>query len=166
MKAALLPMTTTADMTRALKDHCVPKLRDMGFKGSFPHFYRAQDDTVSLVNFQFSSGGGRFCIDLAFVDAEKQALARHFHHLEPKKLRVSMTTRLTRGDAVMGVRYRVGATPIEGGGYSDSWFVFDDRDAATPVNPIELAQSCARLFEAEADAWCDEARAFAESGAP
>ena len=70
-------MTTNADMTRALKDHCVPKLRAMGFKGSYPHFHRAENGEVSLVNFQFSSGGSQFCVNLAFVDAEQQALVPH-----------------------------------------------------------------------------------------
>ena len=49
-------------MERALKDQCVPTLRQARFKGSFPNFYREDNDFVALVNFQFSLSGGSFCV--------------------------------------------------------------------------------------------------------
>ena len=41
-----------------------PILREMGFKGSGQNYYRLETDTISVVNFQKSSGGLRFYINL------------------------------------------------------------------------------------------------------
>jgi len=40
-------------MESELKKHCVPFLKERGFKGSFQNMYREIDGFVSLVNFQF-----------------------------------------------------------------------------------------------------------------
>jgi hypothetical protein len=64
-------VTTTAEMTKALKDQCVPVLRKMGLKVLFPNFYRDDDGFVSLVNFQFNMAGEAFCIKFGFVAPER-----------------------------------------------------------------------------------------------
>ena len=51
-------------MIKALKDIVVPKLREDGFKGSFPHFRRIRDDQIDLLTFQFDRHGGGFVIEL------------------------------------------------------------------------------------------------------
>lgn len=49
-----------------LKEHLVPELRNLGFKGSFPHFRRIHEQRIHLLTFQFDKyGTGRFVIELA-----------------------------------------------------------------------------------------------------
>ncbi len=86
-------MTTTAEMIKAPKDHCVPVLREMGFKGSFPNFYRDDAGFVCLVNFQFNTIGGAFCINLGFADPARRNVASHRRDVEARKLRVSICNR-------------------------------------------------------------------------
>lgn len=42
------------EMRRAMKQLLSPRLRELGFKGSFPHFYRPRTDKTDLLSFQFS----------------------------------------------------------------------------------------------------------------
>lgn len=159
-------MTTTAEMTAALKDHFVPHLRKVGFKGSFPNFYRDDDHFVCLVNVQFNSVGEKFCINLGFADAERRNVVTHCRDLEPKKFRLSMTGSLIEGNNHLSGSWRVGARPLGDGIYSDSWFSYapgqygGDRSFVA-VDPRTLARQCTTLFEKEADTWWSERRAFA-----
>lgn len=41
-------------MIVSLKNIVVPELREKGFKGSFPHFYRKTEERADLLMFQFS----------------------------------------------------------------------------------------------------------------
>lgn len=56
---------TRKKMDDALKTIVVPKLRELGFKGSLPHFRRILDSEVHLITFQFDKYGGGFVIELA-----------------------------------------------------------------------------------------------------
>lgn len=161
-------MTTSAEMTKSLKDTCVPLLRNMGFKGSFPNFYRDDDGFVCLVNFQFNTLGEKFCINLGFADPERRNVASHCRDVDAGKLRVSMTGGLIEGDNHLSGRWRVGSQPIGDGLYSDSWFSFapgqygGDR-SVKDSEPDVLAQHCATLIEQEAETWWKGRRAFAAS---
>jgi hypothetical protein len=42
----------------ALKEHVVPVLRIIGFKGSPPHFRRNTGQQIDLLTFQFDRNGG------------------------------------------------------------------------------------------------------------
>ena len=53
-------------MIAALREIVVPVLRDMSFRGSFPHFRRLRDTQIDLLTFQFSRWGGEFLIEVAF----------------------------------------------------------------------------------------------------
>jgi hypothetical protein len=82
-------------MERALKDQCVPTLRQARFKGSFPNFYREDNDFVALVNFQFSLSGGSFCVNLSYTDRRGRNL--YFRpDTKVRKLSVSQTTERLR----------------------------------------------------------------------
>lgn len=161
-------MTTSADMTRALKDTCVPLLRGMGFKGSFPNFHRDDDGFVCLVNFQFNKAGETFCINLGFADPERRNVVRHCRDVDVKDLRVSMTGGLIEGGNYLSGRWRVGGKPLGDGLYSDCWFSFapgqygGDR-TLEEVEPDALARHCATLIEQEAETWWKGRRAFAAS---
>ena len=53
-----------AKMVKALNEIVVPKLRQAGFKGSFPHFRRLRDKQIDLLTFQFDRHGGGFVIEI------------------------------------------------------------------------------------------------------
>jgi hypothetical protein len=57
-------------MTNALKKIVVPYLRDHGFKGSFPHFRRKNEDNIDLITFQFNRYDGSFVVELAVCSPE------------------------------------------------------------------------------------------------
>jgi hypothetical protein len=52
-------------MESAIKLLIVPKLRELGFKGSMPHFRRVTETKADLLTFQFNSSGGSFVVELA-----------------------------------------------------------------------------------------------------
>ena len=161
-------MTTTSEMTKALKDHCVPLLREMGLKGSFPNFYRDDAGFVCLVNFQFNTLGEAFCINLGFADPERRNVTSHRRDVEAKKLRVSMTGRLVENGNYLSGHWRVGNKPMGDGLYTDSWFIFAPgqygRNRSVEfVDPDRLAMQCADLIKEEAETWWEGRRAFSAS---
>ncbi|MDA8585171.1 DUF4304 domain-containing protein [Rhodobacteraceae bacterium] len=128
-------------MEAVLKEHCVPVLRGQGFKGSFPNFYRDTDGFVSLINFQFWSSGGSFCVNLSFADPQRKNVAFQ-HNADVKKLRVSQTRAQCRLGAVNG---------------GDHWFSFGKTSYAEfrgePTSMKENALACNRLLLTEAETW-------------
>lgn len=53
-------------VNREIKSVIVPELRNLNFKGSFPHFRRIFDNgKVDYLSFQFNRYGGSFVIELA-----------------------------------------------------------------------------------------------------
>lgn len=128
-------------MEATLKSYCIPVLRKQGFKGSFPHFYRDTDSFVALVNFQFFSSSGSFCVNIGYGDPQRKNV-----FIEPdtasKKLRISQTKE----------RYRLGA--VSGG---DHWFYFGKTNYGTyrgePAPTDEIVDTCTHLFLSEAEIW-------------
>ena len=127
-------------MEQALRNGCVPELRRLGFKGSFPDFYREADGFISLVNFQFYSAGGSFCINLSFTDSARNNVEFR-PETETRKLSVTQTRE----------RYRLG------GGGADNWFSFGktsySEHRGTPIAPDELVATINNLFVTEAERW-------------
>ena len=127
-----------------LNADCIPRLRKAGFKGSFPDFYRVSGDFVALVNFQFYSSGGSFCVNLSYADPARQNV--YFRpETEPKNLRVSQTTE----------RRRLGATAND----SDRWFSFGKTNygefRGDPVPMGRLTSMLNELFVSDAEIWWD-----------
>lgn len=131
-------------MEAALKSRCIPTLRDQGLKGTFPNFYRERENFVALVNFQFFSSGGSFCVNLGYADPERKNVSFKPDTVTPA-LRVSATRE----------RFRLGS-----GGIGDNWFSFGKtsygelRERTQDVN--EIADLCAKLFATEAESWWAE----------
>lgn len=128
-------------MEQALRSGCVPRLRRLGFKGSFPDFYRESDGFISLVNFQFYSAGGSFCVNLSYTDSDRNNI--YFRpDTEIRKLRVKQTTD----------RYRLG-----GPDWRDKWFSFGKTSyhvyRGTPIPPDELVSIINDLFVTEGERW-------------
>ena len=132
-------------MEKALKEHCIPFLKQRGFKGSFPDLYRDIDGFVSLINFQFFSSGGSFCINISFADKKRENI--YFRkETEPKKLRVSQAR----------THARLGAANLVG----DHWFCFGKTNygeyRGTPQNPPDIAVEINQLVEQIAIPWWEK----------
>ena len=56
--------SSRAVMTAEYKRVVVPILRELGYSGTFPHFRRTRGKRVALLGFQFSSWGGKFCVEV------------------------------------------------------------------------------------------------------
>ncbi|MDM0071853.1 DUF4304 domain-containing protein [Variovorax sp. J31P207] len=67
------------EMDAALKAVLVPRLRELGFKGSYPHFVRDSVDHVHVVGLQFSQWGGQFYIEVGLGSKSGFALADGTH---------------------------------------------------------------------------------------
>ena len=134
-----------AVIERALKEECVPVLRRSGFRGSFPDFYRDTEDFVALVNFQFYSSGGSFCVNLSYADPKRSNIA--FRPETPvRALKVSQARDRQRLGAVQG----------------DRWFSFGSTSYGAfrgePVQPAELVRTINGLLESEAERWWQSKR--------
>jgi hypothetical protein len=53
------------EMDKALAETVIPVLRQIGFKGSLPHFRRLTNDRINLLTFQFDRYSGGFVIEIA-----------------------------------------------------------------------------------------------------
>lgn len=60
-------MSVRDDVIKTIKSKIVPELRNSGFKGTYPHFKRIDDESgkVDFLSFQFNKWGGSFIIELA-----------------------------------------------------------------------------------------------------
>ena len=127
-------------MESELKDKCIPLLRASGFKGSFPNLYRDKDGFISLINFQFFSSGGSFCVNLSYADPNRKNI--YFRpDTELKKLTVSQTT-----DWI-----RLGATD------GDRWFSYGITNygeyRGIPITPSDIIFTINNLIKTQAEPW-------------
>jgi hypothetical protein len=53
------------EMIKKLNEIVIPTLRQLNFKGSFPHFRRLTVERINLLTFQFDRSGGGFVIEVA-----------------------------------------------------------------------------------------------------
>src|SRR5690242_7147345 len=92
------------ELQEVLKAIVVPALRGLGFKGSFPHFYRPIDDHIDLLFFQFRLDGSSFIVEISYADPKRTNV--YFRPEVPvAKLQVPSTTK----------RYRLGKGQEKGG---------------------------------------------------
>jgi hypothetical protein len=75
------------NMINSLRKNVIPIMRNRGFKGSFPHFYRQLEDRVDLLMFQFSAWGGVLYIEASKCSPEGyKDVSETFY--EPNKVKV------------------------------------------------------------------------------
>ena len=139
-----------AAIEQALKKHCVPVLREAGFRGSFPDFYRDTEGFVALVNFQFYSSGGSFCVNLSYADPPRTNIS--FRPETPvRQLKVSQARERKRLGAAQG----------------DRWFSFGPTSygefRGEPLQTAELVAIVNRLLVAEAEPWWQSKRGLQQS---
>ena len=107
-------MSETRDqMKQALKSLVIPKLRQRGFVGTFPHFRRAQSNRIDLLTFQFDRHGGGFVIELS------QCSSDGFTTYWGKRIPAD---KVTAWD--LHPKQRARLQPRTGGG-TDSWYRYD-----------------------------------------
>lgn len=89
-------------MIKSLKEVVIPILRDRGFKGSFPHFYRKLEERTDLLMFQFSMWGGVLYVEISKCSPEGHTdVSGKFR--TPNKMKVYYI-----GDGSAWHRYRIG----------------------------------------------------------
>jgi hypothetical protein len=72
-------------MVKALQARVVPRLRELGFQGFFPHFRRIGSDKIDLLTFQFDKWGGGFVIEISKCPPDGiQAMTNE--HIPPTKV--------------------------------------------------------------------------------
>ena len=129
-----------------LKTMCVPLLRELGFKGSFPHFHRSVGAHVDLLTFQFRLDGSSFIVEISYADA-----ARKNVYFRPEtsvaKLRASATTK----------RHRLGKQTESGG--DGRWFGLDHGLMTAQASHFKkLALQVNDLVVREATQWWEAQR--------
>ncbi|MGG3625537.1 DUF4304 domain-containing protein [Bacillus gobiensis] len=89
-------------MINSLKQIVIPTLRERGFKGSFPHFYRKLDNQTDLLMFQFSMWGGVLYVEISKCSPEGHTdVSGEFR--PPNKMRVYYVD-----DGFVWHRHRIG----------------------------------------------------------
>jgi hypothetical protein len=131
-------MKSEAD--KALKSIVVPDLRDRGFKGSYPHFFRIRGSHIDLLTFQFRSSGGSFVCEISFADQDRSNVAI-YKDTEPKNLRTNQTR----------TRLRLGSSPDRG--VNDHWFCVESPEASSPNSPMRVAHEVLALIESQGESW-------------
>lgn len=63
-------MANRSEMEKTLKASTLPRLREAGFKGTFPHLRRLTNEGADLASFQFDRHGGSFVIEIARCPTE------------------------------------------------------------------------------------------------
>ena len=128
------------ELDAALKTIVVPDLRSAGFKGSYPHFYSDRGH-VDLLDFQFSSSGGRFVAEIAFTTPRRDNIHERYRDIPASKLRGFFT----------GQRLRLGSHDLK-----DHWFIYDQpliSHGETASSPKELATNVAELVKTQGEEW-------------
>jgi len=113
-------MNSRGAMISELKRIVQPRLRSVGFSGSFPHFQRAGESAIELLTFQFDRHGGGFVLEIALCSTDGIVTYRG-EHIPPTKVRSC--------DVHPKLRKRI--QPESGSG-TDSWFRYD-RDGVSNV---------------------------------
>ncbi len=99
-------------MDLAIKNIIVPVLKEHGFKGSFPHFRRKNENNIDLITFQFNRWGGSFVIELTICPLDGLTMYRG-EEIKPNKM--------TAHD--VNKRFRLGAKSQDEDGI---WFNYEE----------------------------------------
>ncbi len=104
-------------MNDELKGLVVPMLRSLGFKGSLPHFRRANAGLLEVLTFQFDRYGGGFVVEVAQCNPEG------FLTTWGKEISAN---KVTAWDLPSSWRYRIQS---QSGSGTESWFRFENGKA-------------------------------------
>ncbi|WP_062349966.1 DUF4304 domain-containing protein [Bacillus kwashiorkori] len=124
-------------MDIALKNVVIPKLREQGFKGSFPHFRRVNENNIDLITFQFNRWGGSFVVELASCPKDGTTMSWG-EKIPPNKVNAQH----------MNDRFRLGAESLEEDGI---WF--DYEKAITEEDYSKVAESVINHLKTSDTSW-------------
>ncbi len=119
------------EMAKELKSFTVPKIKLLGFSGTFPHFRRKANDRFDFLSFQFNRHGGSFVLESGF--STKDDLSDFAKTLP--------FTKLNYGHAHPKNRMRIKPDKIE---QEDFWFEYHNFTRETQFQ--ELAELVATLL--------------------
>ncbi|MFJ7666867.1 DUF4304 domain-containing protein [Lysinibacillus sp. NPDC097195] len=103
-------------MIKALKKLVVPYLREHGFKGSFPHFRRQNEEHMDVITFQFNRYGGSFVVEVAICG--KDGFTTSWGQKIP-------ANKVTTYDLNLNDRCRLRENTKKTG-YNDPWFYYEE----------------------------------------
>ncbi|MBT2606396.1 DUF4304 domain-containing protein [Bacillus sp. ISL-53] len=124
-------------MDTALKQVVIPILREQGFKGSFPHFRRFNENNIDLITLQFNKWGGSFVVELATWPKEETTMYWG-EKTPPNKVTAHH----------MDERFRLGAKCLEDDGI---WFSYEN--AVTDADYEKVAESVLKLLKTSDESW-------------
>ncbi|MCM3126056.1 MULTISPECIES: DUF4304 domain-containing protein [unclassified Mesobacillus] len=125
------------NMDLTIKDIVTPVLKEQGFKGSFPHFRRKNEDNIDLITFQFNRWGGSFVVELAICPLEGITMDWG-EGIKPNKVTAHHVNQ----------RFRLGAMSEEEDGI---WFNFEE--AKTKQDFEEVATNVLNLLNTSDPKW-------------
>lgn len=121
-------------MMMALKSSVMPLLREQGFKGSFPHFRRINENNIDLITFQFNKWGGSFVVELAACPKDGTTMYWG-EKIPPNKVTAHH----------LNERYRL---RTESG---EKWFNYED--AVTDEDYTKVAEQVRKLLKTTDKSW-------------
>lgn len=108
--------TVRAEMINNLNKIVIPALRQLNFKGSFPHFRRMTQERINLLTFQFDKHGGGFVIEIA--NTKNEPFKMSTQEIEPNRLTCHMVSNRMRIQPIMHEN---------GDSSTDDWFRYDKK---------------------------------------
>lgn len=119
-----MPSENRMMMDKALKKVVIPLLRNQGFKGSFPHFRRKNNNNIDLLTFQFNKWGGSFVVEFAVSPLD--GITMHWgEHISPNKITAHHINK----------RYRLGR---KSEGEDGIWFDFEKAKSEDEYNQVAM----------------------------
>ena len=115
--------TGSNEMIKNLNEIVVPALRQLNFKGSFPHFRRLTADRINLLTFQFDRHGGGFVIEIANCKPNG-FMTSWGKEIKPNKL--------TSHD--LDIRKRIQTNMTTDSSSTDGWFRYNKKHFTGPEN--------------------------------
>jgi len=104
------------EMIKNLNAIVVPVLRQLNFKGSFPHFRRLTTERINLLTFQFDKWGGGFVIEIANCEIDGFTTSWGLK-IEPNKLTAHDLNKKKRIQSNMNTE----------NSWTDDWFRYDKK---------------------------------------
>lgn len=127
-------------MDKVIKKIVVPTLRQMNFKGSYPHFFRERNGQIDLLTFQFNDYGGSFVVEISYTGKKGKNISGFDPSMPLAKLRVDQTK--------VNERLRLGSNSKKG--VLNHWFDYDNKDP-------DFFEKCAKevlpLLNTQAEKW-------------
>jgi Domain of unknown function (DUF4304) len=130
------------EMDKALAEIVIPVLRQLGFKGSFPHFRRFTNDRINLLTFQFDRYGGGFVIEIANAKLEDFTTSWG-KKIEQKKLTAHNLYK----------RKRIQSTMDTPNSLTEDWFRYDSRESSAPNIYVRVCKDVLSKFPIVEEYW-------------